>query len=271
MPSSLTVAAARCAPKFLKNWVHHHRLLDRLSRRAFCGALLRLGGDRVTIESGPMQGLALAVSEHVSHAHIRGDYELDTQRAIDRWVSPGFICYDLGASIGYLSLLMARKAKSVYAFEPAPHAAEEIRKHAAANSFHHITVVPAPVSDCPRPVVFSLTDAAYGSRIVESDSPWPTLKLTTITLDDFAAANPLPDFLKIDVEGEEARVLQGARSILRSKKPILCCEHHSEQAARDVEGILTGFGYHITTLNGEPFQARGTIIPVDTQVLALPQ
>jgi len=96
----------------------------------------------------------------------------DVQRAIDRYLSSGSICYDIGASIGYMSLLMARSAEHVYAFEPAPHAAEELRGHARCNGFDNITLVPAAVSDSGRPVVFSVTDNAYGSRIRAGSRRW---------------------------------------------------------------------------------------------------
>lgn len=270
MLRSLTIKAAQLTPKFIKNAVHRNRFFDRLSRKAFEGAMAADGGI-VRIESGPLAGVNLSVSEHVSHAHISGAYELETQRAIDGLVRPDSICYDLGASIGYLSLLMARKARQVYAFEPAPHAIEEIKKHAAANHFENIQVVPSPVSDGERTVEFSLTDTAYGSCITEAETRWPTLKLTTITLDDFAATHSFPDFIKIDVEGEEGRVLEGARSILREKKTSFCCELHSEAAARHVQGILLEYGYSITTLDEQPFQITDAIIAGEVQIIAVPQ
>ena len=269
MLRSIAVLAARWIPTPVKKWVHSNRLLDHISRKIFSSAI-GIDGDIVKIETGPLAGTRLAVSEHVSHAHISGTYELETQRAIDGLISSSFICYDLGASIGYLSLLMARKAKQVYSFEPAPHAAEEIRKHAAANQIENINIITSPVSDCERTVEFALTDNAYGSSIAGPGTKWPTLKLKTITLDDFAATHPLPDFIKMDVEGEEGRVLQGARTILRDKKPLICCELHSVEAAREVQDILSEYGYRITTLDGKPFRISGPIIPGDVQVIALP-
>jgi FkbM family methyltransferase len=236
----------------------------------FAGAM-KVAGDSVTIKSGPMAGLRLALSEHISHAHIEGTYELETLKAIDRLVTPGSVCYDLGASIGYMTVLMARKAKHVYAFEPAPHAAVEIRRHMAANKFENFTIVGDPVSDSRRPIEFAITDTAYGSRIPESpQSKWPTLKLTATTLDDFVAAHPAPDFVKIDVEDEEGRVMTGARKLLQQHHASFCCELHSEASARQVTSIFNEYGYHVTTLDGEPFTISGTVIPGCVQVIAVP-
>lgn len=269
MLRSLAVTVARRLPTSFKGWVHKHKSLDRLARKTFAD-LVSADGTVVEIQSGPMTGLKLVVSEHVSHAHISGTYELATQRAIDGLVAHGFVCYDLGASIGYLSLLMARKAKQIYAFEPAPHAAGELRRHMAANQFENISIIPTPVSDCERTVEFGLTANAYGSRIVDAETNGASLKLTTTTLDEFAATHPAPDFIKMDVEGEEDRVLEGARAVLRDKQPLICCELHSEAAARKVQSILSEYGYKITTLDGAPFEITGPIIPGDVQIIAVP-
>jgi FkbM family methyltransferase len=269
MLRSAVISATRLTPKFIKTWIQKNPSVYHTFRKTF-SFFVGLDGNTVTIESGPMRGMTLVVGEHVSHAHIRGTYELDTQLAVDRLVAAGSVCYDLGASIGYLSVLMARKARLVFAFEPAPHAAAEISKHAAANRLQNITVVPSPVSDNVRTVRFTLNNNAFGSRIAEGQSKWPTTELSTITLDDFVKNHPFPDFIKIDVEDEEARVLRGARSILRERKTALCCEIHSEKSAREVWEILSEYGYNVTDLQDRPLQISGPIVPGDFQILALP-
>ena len=268
MLRNIAVRIARWIPADLKRWIHKHQYLSRFFRKTFAG-VVGLGGNIVPVESGPLAGIKLVVSEHVSHAHISGNYELETQLAIDRCVAPGFICYDLGASVGYLSLLMARKAQHVYSFEPAPHAIAEFRAHIAANDFQNITIVEKAVSDGERVVEFGLTDNAYGSRIVESHAE-RSLKVTTTTLDDFVGAHPPPDFIKIDVEDEEGRVLEGARTVLLKSQPLICCELHSVESAHAVETILHEYGYEITTLEGEPFRILEPIIPGDVQILGWP-
>lgn len=269
MLRSAVLAVTRLTPKSIKTWIQRNPSLYHAFRKTF-SFFVGLDGSTVTIASGPMQGMQLVVGEHVSHAHIGGSYELDTQLAVDKMVAPGYVCYDLGASIGYISLLMARKAKQVFAFEPTAHAAADLRKHAAANKLQNITVVPSPVSDAVRTVHFTVNDNAFGSRIGGDESKWPTVELTTITLDDFVKSHPLPDFMKIDVEDEEARVLQGARSILRERKTKICCELHSLKSATEVKQILTEYGYKITDLRGHPFEISGPVIPGDLQILATP-
>ena len=132
------------------------------------------------------------------------------------------------------------------------------------------TPVPSAVSDTVRTVRFTQNENTYGSRIAEGESRWPTVELATITLDDFVHSHPLPDFIKIDVEDEEARVLQGARSILAQRKTTICCELHSENSAREVQNILQEYHYRIDDLQGRPFSVTGPVVPGEVQIVAVP-
>lgn len=224
----------------------------------------------ITIEEGPMRGIKLAASRHTSHAHLRGSYEREVQDAIDSMVRPGDVCYDLGASIGYMTLLMARKAKQVFAFEPAPHAIAELERHVAANGLQNVTVVPSPVSNCVKTVRFCLTDVAYGSGINDTETRWPVLNLETTTLDLFVRDHPVPDFLKMDVEGEEGAVLDAAHSILSQHKTSICCEVHNREAACSVIRTLEQFGYRPTLLDGSPAKPPEKVVAGEFHILARP-
>lgn len=251
--------------------IHESTTLDKLVRRTY-GTLLGSGSS--VIPEGPMKGLHLAHSEHVSHAHLRGVYEIEMLEALDRVLKPGMVCYDVGASIGYISILMARKARKVYAFEPAPHAIAEIRRQAAANNFSNIEVVPLPVSDCVKTVSFQLSDTAYGSRINSVlEERWKTISFDTTTLDIFASTHEAPDLIKMDIEGEEGRALEGTRKVLSEKQPVLICEVHSAEQADHTGRVLAACGYKIFHLDGvTPFepQASQNIVAGMVQVLAVP-
>ena len=234
-----------------------------MSRRVY-GSLVT---GTAVVESGPLQGLLLQAGPHISHAHIRGIYELGTQRAIAKTVQSGWVCYDVGASVGYLTLLMAREASRVFAFEPAPHAGAVLLQQVQVNGFQdRVTLVPNAVSDVPRTVHFGLTDNAYGSRIVETG-----LEVKAIALDDFAAVNGVPDFIKMDIEGEEFRALQGARKLLR-EGPSLCIEIHSSELAVEVNKMLSEYNYRIELIEESGLRpyVPGEARPGEVQVLCTP-
>jgi FkbM family methyltransferase len=265
--SRIPVWIAKRTPRPVKAAIHRVRFLDKALMSAY-GSLIQ---DQVmTIGEGPMKGTKLAASQHTSHAHINGTYERDVQDAIDGLVHPGDVCYDLGASIGYMTLLMARKAKQVFSFEPAPHAAAEMKRHLAANNLQNVTIVPSPVSDGVREVRFCLTDGAYGSAINDTETRWPVLQLQTTTLNLFLKDHPAPDFLKMDVEGEEGRVLHAAGDLLALRKTRICCEVHNREAAESVLGTLKGFGYTVTLLDGSPAKVPDTVMAGEFHIVARP-
>ncbi|MBY0373054.1 MAG: FkbM family methyltransferase [Bryobacteraceae bacterium] len=262
------VWGARMLPTGVKRWIHQNRFADDLGRKLFGKAM---GTAPIQISSGPLAGVKLAPGEHVSHAHVAGTYELDVQAAIARMVRPGDVCFDLGASIGYLTLLMVKSgAQRVYAFEPAPHAQEEIRRHLHANQWSQVEIVPLPVSDQPKNVRFSLTHVAYGSAIAYGDSPWKTIELTATTLDAFGQEKGWPDFIKMDVEGEEDNVLAGARDLLAAQRTAFCIEVHSDEDERNCERLLEQHGYRLFQLNGQPWRTRTGVVAGEVQMVAYP-
>jgi FkbM family methyltransferase len=267
--SLATTIVHKIPPRF-KQALRRNRQIDILLRRSFA-LVMRVSGRTAIIESGPLAGMRLAISEHTSHTYIRGTYEVEMQRALDRLVRPGDICYDLGASIGYMTLLMARKAKWVYSFEPAPHAAKQIVANIRVNDLSNVEIVRRPVSDSERDVEFALTDNAYGSSIAR-DNKWPMLKLHSTSLDRFVEDHPIPHFLKIDVEDEEVRVLKGATRLLAEQRPRICCELHSLRSANEVLEILAHKDYFVTKLDGSPFvPPRNVSTGEEPQILAVPR
>ena len=267
---SLAATIVHKIPRRFKQALRRNCQIDIFLRRSFA-FVQRIGGSTVGIESGPLAGLRLAISEHTSHTYIRGTYELDMQQALDRLIRPGDICYDLGASIGYMTLVMARKAKRVYSFEPAPHAAKQMLANIRANHLPNIMIIRQPISDSERDVEFALTNNAYGSSIAR-DNKWPTLKLQTTTLDRFVEDHPAPHLLKIDVEDEEVRVLQGASRLLAKQRPRICCELHSVESVHKILEILADARYSVTRLDGSPFvPPRNISTGEEPQILAVPR
>ncbi len=75
---------------------------------------------------------------------VRGVLEVPVQEALRRTLPPGGVLFDVGANIGFFSMLAGRivgQNGRVYAFEPAPRNAEAIRRGAAANGFSNIEVI----------------------------------------------------------------------------------------------------------------------------------
>ena len=175
-----------------------------------------------------------------------------------RWwdaISPGDVIADVGAHHGHFSLFAAKKlgeTGSVFAFEPLGPNVETIYKNIAANSFGCITVVHAGLSDTigvellyPSPKSQELTHFAGTPDGHPNTSPtvgW------TLTLDSyFGALGSVPRVIKIDVDGDESRVLRGGESVLRDSGTRLFLENHYTSSTSQIEvlDLLSSYGFVI--------------------------
>ncbi|HST59011.1 MAG TPA: FkbM family methyltransferase [Longimicrobium sp.] len=224
------------------------------------------------VRGGVLAGHALrlpASREAWVDAMLGGAYEPVFAAAVTATVRPGDVCYDLGAHIGYYSLVMALRAGpggAVHAFEPyAPNAAR-LREHAARNADPSARA-PIHVHSCAladetgeRALVgagdgdaVSTLSHLDGARGV-LDPAWrtrfgafPRQAVPVWRLDDWRAHTgaPPPDLLKVDVEGSELAVLHGARGTLAATRPVVLAELHNAGLAAECGAFLGGLGYTV--------------------------
>jgi FkbM family methyltransferase len=171
-----------------------------------------------------------------------------------RYLKPGDCFYDVGAHIGFYSLIAARivgQAGNIIAFEPDPDNAETLRENASKNDFSAVSVVCAAMSDKDGVVRFHRSTQSDASRmsgmVISNNLPGmpesETFSCQAVSLDSFCSSHPAPNLIKIDVEGAELQVLDGARSLLAQKKPVLIIEVHDLNDLSTVRTFLSGFGY----------------------------
>ncbi|MGB8456535.1 MAG: FkbM family methyltransferase, partial [Candidatus Acidiferrum sp.] len=176
--------------------------------------------------------------------------EREVQDALQRHLRPGMTFYDVGANIGFFSLLAARivgKKGRVVAFEADPEIAARLREHAARNAFGWITAEEKAVWSEPRTVFFERIDPAAspdrGLGHVVSASAGDTIQVSAVSLDSYSETQPAPDFIKCDVEGAEVEVFRGAQRLLKEKRPGIICEMHSEDNHRILSQEFARLGY----------------------------
>lgn len=162
-------------------------------------------------------------------------------------VRPGHVVYDIGANVGFFTLLSARLCApggSVVAFEPFPRNLNYLHQHVALNRLVNVTVVEAAVSD--------VCGAGFlGGRAgnpAEVALAREGLPVSLVTIDECVARRglPPPHLLKIDVEGAESAVLRGAASVLSSCRPAVILSCHGWQQHEICSRFLEELGYRIT-------------------------
>lgn len=251
---SLAAGAARLLPAGFKRALYRSKRLSGLIRgtlnRAAPGGLAE-----VSVAAGGLQGTQLLLDLHAEKDYWLGTYEPDLQQAVQDWLKPGMQVFDVGANIGYISLLLARAVGpegSVTAFEALPANIQRLQANLALNPGAPVKALSAAVVDSTRPVTF-LTHAsgsmgkAAGSAGREDQAYPSSISVQGIALDDYVylQGHPAPQAVKMDIEGGEVLALQGMARLLREAKPLLFIELHGEQAARAAWQALNAAGYSI--------------------------
>jgi FkbM family methyltransferase len=188
-----------------------------------------------------------------------GKYDEDTCHLLQNLTCPGMIALDIGAHLGYFTLLLAdivgNKGK-VYSFEPQPLNCDAIRKSAKANGFNNITVIPKAVSNKSEMLDLYFINEGDGIASIYKGAEsrgQQHLTVESIALDTFFEKEGwLPiDIIKMDIEGAEIAALEGARELFRRNPQVkLIIEFYPELqknaggSPEDFFGILTGLGFN---------------------------
>lgn len=209
----------------------------------------------VQVERGISKGLWLRLQLPPETFLWRGDHEPDVQALLATCLRPGGITYDVGSYVGFLALAMARivgPEGQVFAFEPDPESVLRLREHVARNHMEkRIRVVEAAAwSRSADRISYRRGTDARSQGGVEAGELRPVLAsgeriaVRSISLDEFIAhGNPVPQLVKIDVEGGEAAVLTGAEGLILRWRPLIICEVHHAAAARWLQNWLAERGY----------------------------
>jgi FkbM family methyltransferase len=237
------------------------RTLLRLHRQGLLrGMLRRLVEERTwSIETGEGAGLRMTFPQNLDF--VRGTSEPPMQRCVTSHLTEGGTFYDVGANVGFFSLLAARRvgpSGAVYAFEPVDENVRAIRTNAVLNAFGHVRVfdVAVDASTGTRELFLTGWDggASLSSHAVEVFEGVTRRAVRTVALDDLIDAHGLrpPTLVKIDVEGAELSALQGMRKTIEKCKPILVYEVDDHDPAvfaqrqQSLDQFVTGLGYRVT-------------------------
>lgn len=215
-----------------------------LARRAIQPLMRQGRAARLPILNGPAAGLSFSAA-NAPLVYASGRVEPEVQEVFVREISEGGTVYDVGANVGFYTLLAARTVGptgAVVAFEPNSDNGIGLRGNVEANGFDNVTLVPRAVSSTSGAGVLDVS-APFSSYVVEgSDEPDVSAHTLLITLDDFVEEHPelRPDLVKIDVEGHELAVLAGMNSVLITLRPKLIVELH-HKSNRSIMGDIQEF------------------------------
>lgn len=176
-------------------------------------------------------------------------------------IKEGMTVIDIGANIGALTLKFAKKVGlpgKVFSFEPSPVNYKRAAKNISLNDFTNITLINQGLgNEKSTALLYNVNPNNRGMlRILQDGGQFDRFETEEVEIDTLDASMerfsiPRPEFIKIDVEGFEYKVLKGARNTLNRCKPVLFIElddnnlQEQKSTAKEVVRFLKQMGYQI--------------------------
>lgn len=228
-----------------------------------------------SVRSGILSGYLLRVNENSNlfSEMLTGSYDTYFWNFIDKLALEGKTILDIGGHVGYHAMSFARLAGSkgkVYSFEPNPFNRDRFKQHLEKNKVTNVEIVDKALSNQSGSIEFSFSnniddETSAGGFIKGSHVPlsqtnyeqanFKTEQVETLALDAFILAEEPVALMKIDVEGAEGLVLEGAKETITRHRPHLLIEVHSILAMLSVSTFLSEHSYKIEVLE-EASQSR---------------
>lgn len=153
---------------------------------------------------------------------------------------PGSVAFDVGAHSGLYTLLFAKRAERVYAFEPLPRNLRFLHRTLELNRISNAVIVPFALAGETGAASFREGEHSSEGRLDAGG----LIPVFGITCTEFAARyDAWPDLLKIDVEGAELDLFRGSLEFFRERRPVLLLSTHGEAIKRDCLRLLRELGY----------------------------
>ena len=225
--------------------------------------LFRVAGDRhlvrvetadaslYVIKSDPVVGRELIASR---------EYEPHVTEPLRARLRPGGVVVDIGANVGYYTLLAARhvgRTGRVIAFEPNPESLKVLLLNTLGVG-DAVRVYPFAVSDHQGFLsLMRIGSIASSKRVAEAELRYPSDVTITyaIRLDDALRDEERIDVVKVDVDGHDYRAMRGARRTLARARPVVFAEFNpgtlssfSEVEPLEYLRLFTELGYDVDVL-----------------------
>jgi FkbM family methyltransferase len=199
-----------------------------------------------------------------------GTWEAEHAAAVRARLRPGMTVVDVGANIGYTALVAAAAVAPggrVIAVEPHPDNVALLRHNVAGAE---VEVVAAAAWREPGTVALSVSPSNAGDHRTEAlGAERDTVQVDAVRLDDVLGDRRV-DLVKLDCQGCEHVVLEGARAVIARDKPVILAEFWPigiRQLGDDPTGVLRGYrrlGYSLGVLE-DPGLGEA---PTDATILA---
>jgi FkbM family methyltransferase len=251
------------------------RVIHATGLRPSAGAILRAYAKLRPNHTCTRDGIRyqLDLSQVIDIGIFVGGWEPQTMQILRNNVLPGQIVIEVGSNIGAhtltLASLVGRNGK-VYAFEPTDYAQAKLRRNLSINPhlIERVEIRSNMVTN--HDLATPIRDLRASWKLDINEYSPEQVVAPAISLDAFVSELSLStvDFIKIDVDGYDYKVLQGARALIERFRPQLLvelCEYalnRQGDSVRDIFALLTALGYRATLENGDIVAEAANVLPL---------
>jgi len=213
----------------------------------------------VRVLTGSLRGKRWIVGSAIHRCWL-GFYEYEKQKLISREVQPNSVFWDIGANVGFYSLLASELVGlgKVFAFEPVPRNLAYLREHLVLNRVTNAEVLAIAVSDKNGTSSFDIEEPGLMGHLSGEGS----IMVPTATLDSLVAEGKVlpPDYVKMDIEGAELLALRGASRTFQRFRPVLFLATHGREVETECRRLLELWGYDCRNIGAGSNDDRREIV-----------
>jgi FkbM family methyltransferase len=222
------------------------------------------------ILQGPGKGLKWIVRSY-NHGCWLGSYEFEKQTVMNEIVQPGDVVYDVGAHVGYFSIIFGKlvgAAGAVYAFEPVRENYDFLLQHIEINHLSNVQAVCAGIAVSSGTACFSTPNHPATYHCTDSGS----VRAPVYNLEEYVRENhlPAPTLIKMDIEGEELFVLPSILEFVVRHRTKLLISTHDNGSSGILGKLLSSSGYSVRALQWASHPAERSVASA-TLLLASPE
>lgn len=167
--------------------------------------------------------------KYVGQRIALGKYEEYETKLLLRQLKSDDIVVDVGANIGYYTLLMAKIAKKVYAIEPDKENFKILKKNIEQNKLKNVHLINVAVGNKQSKIKYYQSEENFGDgRVYKTIIPRTSYTVLSQKLDNILSNEQKISLVKIDTQGWEPAVIEGAKKIVEKDKPIIFLEYWPE-------------------------------------------
>jgi FkbM family methyltransferase len=207
---------------------------------------------------GALSGFRMKINWQDHRSFVHGTWEPEVVNAVEKVVRPGMTTLDVGAYSGFYTLLLSKLAGRdgrIISFEPLPANFRLLQENIALNQCRNILAVNKALGDRTEQMEMTVrgSESALMRRRTPEAGGAATMNVPVVSIDDFLMdANLAVDFIKMDAEGAEGLILEGARNTIARCHPTLVVELHYFEFDRENHPAirqLAAWDYEVEWLN----------------------